>query len=79
MEREVLLTVPDDESLLVDTEGPQLGGIDDIPLEMRGLAYMYVSGVLLLLVMLTLNYVSWRHYAKALSSVLLEPSRRAQA
>jgi len=76
MEREVLLTVPDDESLLVDSEGPQPGGVDEIPLEMGGLVYMYLTGTLLLFVMMSLNYISWRHYAKALSSVLLEPSRR---
>lgn len=72
---EEVVTVPDDETLL-DLEGPQLGSVDEIALDSRTLLNMYVTGILLLLTLLALNYVTWRHYVKALSSVLLEPSRR---
>jgi hypothetical protein len=72
MDREDVVTVPDDESLLGDAQGPQLGAIDELPLDTRALINMYLTGFLLLFALLVLNFMSWRHYVKALSSVLLE-------
>eukprot|EP00285_Hemiselmis_virescens_P006099 CAMPEP_0173392864 /NCGR_PEP_ID=MMETSP1356-20130122/21516_1 /TAXON_ID=77927 ORGANISM="Hemiselmis virescens, Strain PCC157" /NCGR_SAMPLE_ID=MMETSP1356 /ASSEMBLY_ACC=CAM_ASM_000847 /LENGTH=76 /DNA_ID=CAMNT_0014350783 /DNA_START=173 /DNA_END=403 /DNA_ORIENTATION=- len=76
MEQREVLTVPDDESLLVDSEGPQLGGIDEVALDMGYILNLYIKGLLVLIAMLAVNYISWRRYVKALSLVLLEPSRR---
>jgi hypothetical protein len=79
MEREEVVTVPDDESLLGDAQGPQLGAIDELPLDTRALVNMYATGFLLLIALLILNFMSWRHYVKALSSVLLEHTGMARA
>eukprot|EP00282_Hemiselmis_andersenii_P006758 CAMPEP_0114112640 /NCGR_PEP_ID=MMETSP0043_2-20121206/2491_1 /TAXON_ID=464988 /ORGANISM="Hemiselmis andersenii, Strain CCMP644" /LENGTH=77 /DNA_ID=CAMNT_0001204745 /DNA_START=280 /DNA_END=513 /DNA_ORIENTATION=+ len=77
MEQRDVLTVPDDESLLVDSEEPQLGGIDEVALDMGALVNLYIRGFAFLVLMLAVNYVSWRRYVKALSSVLLEGRRQA--
>ncbi len=72
-------TVPDDELAC----GPacklpaDLGEVDEYLLDNISVVKLYVLGVLLFLIMLLINYLTWRHYSPALSSVLNEPVKES--
>jgi hypothetical protein len=72
-------TVPDDEAacgsackLPVD-----FGEVDEYFLDDTSIFRLYVAGCIIFLLILLLNYVTWRHYAPGLSSVLNEPVKES--
>ena len=73
-------TVPDDEL----TCGPSCKLPADLSesdeyyyLDGSSILKLYIAGCLLLLILLLINYLTWRHYAPALASVLNEPVKES--
>ncbi|KAJ1489578.1 hypothetical protein T484DRAFT_1885743 [Baffinella frigidus] len=65
-------TVPDDESLICDEGSAASGAVDILPLDLNYIGNLYAAGFLLLVLLLALNYITWRHYDETIYAVLSE-------
>ena len=72
-------TVPDDELACGSSckLPADLVEVDEFFLDNVSIIKLYIAGCVLFLLLLIINYFTWRHYAPALTSVLNEPVKES--